>query len=138
MSSEGVVSLQQVSLLGPPDVDQVLGALRSLRVGIVAYEHDLHQEIAATLIKHGIPFEREVRLAPRNRIDFLCGPIGIEVKKGRPNSEEVRRQIERYCAFDQVQTLVLVVERHVFDHDRSATGKPVHYVALHKLWGIAL
>lgn len=121
-------------------VEEVLASLRRLRVHIVTQEFDLQKLIAQQFAADGISYVKEHRLAPRNRIDFLIpGGIGVEVKKGKPNSGQVADQIERYCQFDAVHVLILVVERSVFDHlDRSSNGKPVHYVALNKLWGIAL
>jgi len=116
-----------------------LASLRRLRVQAVRLEYGLQDDIAAQLSADGIPFAKEYKLAPRNRIDFLVpSGIGIEVKKGKPNAGQVASQIERYSRFDSIQTLVLVVERNVFDYASSANGKPVHYVSLSKLWGIAL
>lgn len=121
-------------------LDEVLSSLQRLRVHTVNSEHDLHRAIGAQFVVDHISFSREVRLGPRNRVDFLIlGGIAVEVKKGKPNSGDVSAQIERYCRFDTVQVLILVVERNVFAHlDQSTNGKPVHYVALNKLWGIAL
>lgn len=119
-------------------VEQVMASLRRLRVQAVGLEYGLQAKIAERFDADGIPYIKEARLGPRNRIDFLCGAIGVECKKGQPNSTEVKAQIERYCGFDSVQTLILVVERHVYTHSRSAGGKPVHYISLAKLWGIAL
>jgi hypothetical protein len=123
-----------------PTVEDVLASLRRLRVHIVTVEYDLQDAIAKQLAEDRISFEKECRLAARNRIDFLIpGGIGVEVKKGKPNSGQVAAQIERYCQFEVVQTLILVVERNVATHlNRSENDKPVHYIALNKLWGIAL
>lgn len=122
-----------------PTVEQVLASLRRLRVQSIGLEYDLQAEIVRQFTADGILFAKEYMLAPRNRIDFLIpGGIGVEAKKGKPNSNQVAAQIKRYCGFDAIQTLILVVERNVFNYERSANGKPVHYVALNKLWGIAL
>lgn len=130
----------QLNVSAPgPTVDQVLASLRRLRVNHVGLEYDLQDEISRQFTADGIPFAKECVLAPRNRIDFLIpGGIGVEVKKGKPNSGQVGGQIERYCAFEAIQTLILVVERNVFRYEKSINGKPVHYIALNKLWGIAL
>ncbi len=120
-------------------LEQVLASLRNLRVRHVGLEYDLQGQIAQRLEADGIPFSREHQLGPRARIDFLvAGGIGIEVKRGKPNSGDVMAQVERYAKFDAVGALVIVVERNVFKYDRSTNGKPVHYVALNKLWGISL
>lgn len=123
----------------PVTVDQVLEALRRIRIHPAAAETDLYYAISAELRADGIPFEREVLLGPRNRIDYLIpGGVGIEVKKGKPNSRALEAQAERYCRFDQVTALILVVERSVFIHPDRLHGKPVYYVSLNRLWGIAL
>ncbi|WP_374713130.1 hypothetical protein [Symbiobacterium terraclitae] len=123
----------------PVAVDQVLAALRRIRIHPAAAEADLYAAISAQLLAAGIPFEREVRLGPRNRIDYLIpGGVGIEVKKGKPNSRTLAEQADRYCRFDQIQALILVVERSVFTHPDRLHGKPVHYLSLNRLWGIAL
>jgi len=123
----------------PVTVDQVLAALRRIRIHPAAAEADLYAAISAQLLAAGIPFEREVRLGPRSRIDYLvAGGIGIEVKKGKPNSRTLAEQAERYCRFDQVTALILVVERSVFTHPTRLHGKPVYYLSLTRLWGIAL
>jgi hypothetical protein len=119
--------------------DEVLASLRQLRVGIVSYEYDLQDAVSEQLQSDGIPFAKEYQLGPRNRIDFLVpGGIGIEIKKGRPNSVQLIAQAERYCRFDAVTTLILLIEKHATTHEVLLNGKPVHYIALNKLWGIAL
>lgn len=124
---------------GPVSIDQVLASLRRLRVQIVGMEYDLQADIAAQFDKDGVTYSKEHKLGPHNRVDFLiAGGIGVEVKKGKPNSRQVMAQVERYAQFPQITALVLVVERNVFQYDRSANGKPVYYISLAKQWGIAL
>src|SRR3546814_6365592 len=59
----------------------------------------LQQEIAAELILAGVPFDREVRLSAKERVDFMLpGGVAVEVKikgqrRGRsppPNSPRAR------------------------------------------------
>lgn len=122
-----------------PNIHEVLASLRRLRILAVDVEYTLQETIARQFTRDGIAFAKEFQLGTRNRIDFLLpGGIGVEVKKGKPYAEEVMAQVDRYCRFDQVTRLVLVVERNVFRYEKSANGKPVHYIALNKLWGIAL
>jgi hypothetical protein len=51
-----------------PEVQAVLSALNTLRVGIVGQEYDLQAEIARVLTSRNIPFRKEYPLAPRHRI----------------------------------------------------------------------
>lgn len=121
------------------DVHDVLSSLRRLRVTTAQNEYEIQNLIAQKLEEHGIPFVKEHRLGPRNRIDFLIpGGIGIEVKQGKPNSGAVQKQVERYAAFDEVTSLVLLVQQNVATYPHAANGKPVHYVSLSKQWGISL
>lgn len=120
-------------------VESVLASIRRLRVSNVGLEYALQDAIAEQLAQDQIPFVKEYKLAPRNRIDFLIpGGTGIEVKKGKPNSRQVMVQVERYCEFEDIEALILVVERSVFQYEDRVNFKPVYYIALNKLWGIAL
>jgi hypothetical protein len=117
----------------------ILDALSSLRLHPQAKEFDIQEAIRQKLYTTAIPFWKEHKLGPGARVDFLCGyGIAIEVKKGKPNSATLRAQAARYAAFDAVFCIILVVERCVFDAPAEVDGKPVHYVALAKNWGIAL
>ncbi len=119
-------------------VDQVLAALRELRVGVVTEEYRMQELIADTLVRKDIPFQKEYRLASRNRIDFYIeGGIGLEVKKGKPNRTAVTRQLERYASFGKIRALILVVERNVNIPSRIM-DKPCILFGLNRLWGVAL
>lgn len=120
-----------------PQLNKVLEAVRTIRVQSIKYEVYIHNEIKRALDAHGIPYHHEYKLAPRNRIDFLAaGGIGIEVKKGKPYSEEVNRQLQRYTAFEEVNGIILVIERYQ-DVPEEFNGKPCRSIGLRKLWGIA-
>lgn len=124
---------------GGHTVEEVLASLRRLRIKPITYEFELHDQIKARLTADGLTYQHEVKLGPRNRIDFMVPPgIGIEVKKGKPLSPDLTAQAERYAAFEQVQAIILVVERSVFWHPVAINGKPVHYIACNRLWGVAL
>lgn len=130
---------EQHSLTAPVRVEEVVAALERLRVQLVGRETQIHAEIRRAFTGAGIPFEAEAELGPGARVDFLVrGGIAVEVKKGKPNAARLAKQAERYAAFNNVRALVLVVERNVQEYPRTANGKPVRYVALHKQWGISL
>lgn len=55
-------------------------------------------------------FKREYSLDANSTIDFFHNGIGIEVKiKG--SRREIYRQIERYCRFKELHTLILATNR---------------------------
>ena len=120
-----------------PPLEAVLAALRTIRAPLERGEYDLHALVAAALDRAGLARRHEVALAPRCRIDFLCGGIGIEVKRGRPERARIRSQLARYTACPQVEALVLVTEQTV-DLPDTLNGKPLRAVCLRRLWGIAL
>lgn len=120
-------------------LDDVTRALGTVQIGLSASEYAIHAAVSAALTAAGIRHDHEVVLGPRCRIDFLCaGGIGIEIKRGKPNSAAVTRQVERYCRLPGIVGLVLVVERNVFHVPAECCGVPVAYMALTRNWGIAL
>lgn len=95
-----------------------------------ADESHLQEGIAGALAAAGIPAAREVRLAGSDRIDFMAGSLGIEVKIGG-QSAAVARQLGRYAKYGQVAELMLVTTRARHrDMPREIGGKPVHVVLL--------
>ncbi|NUU62670.1 hypothetical protein [Paenibacillus agri] len=119
-------------------IEKVIEAVRTIRIGVVAEEFEIHRAIAAALNKAGIDYHHEHKLGPRCRIDFLTSSgIGIEVKKGKPYSVAVEKQLERYARFDAVKGIILVIERYQ-DVPAEVAGKPCRSLGLRKLWGIAL
>lgn len=119
------------------DVARIIAALETVRAPALPGEYDLHGMIAAALERAGIPCAHEYRLAPRCRIDFLCGDVGIEVKKGRPVPAQLRKQLSRYLESDELREVVVVMQRAVHMPE-TISGKRVHVVSLNMNWGIAL
>jgi len=118
-------------------LDRVICALKTIRCGAACTEEELHALTAQALCDAGIAAEHEARLAPRCRIDFLAGDIGIEIKKKRPDRAKLLAQLERYAACDQVAQIVVVAPRGV-NLPECIGGKRVIMVALERLWGICL
>ena len=118
-------------------LESVLCALSSVRCGAADTEESLHAQVARALLQAGIEAEHEARLAPRCRIDFLAGNVGIEIKKKRPERAKLLAQLTRYAACEQIQALIVVAPRGV-DLPRRIGAKPVLLLALERLWGISL
>jgi hypothetical protein len=75
-------------------------------------EAALQGQIAHALKAAGLPFTREAQLSPRDRIDFMVGPVGMEVKiKGGP--AEIKRQCARYCETGRIGALILATRRRI-------------------------
>lgn len=123
--------------MGYVDSDRIIAALNSVRVPAMPGEYDLHDMIATALLEAGLEFEHEYKLAPRCRLDFMCSSVAIEVKKGRPKSAELIKQLTRYMEHDEVSEMVVVMQKRVWLPD-TICGKRVRLVALNMLWGVAL
>ena len=115
----------------------VLDALKELRSPFALYEMDIHQMVAKRLQEANLNFVHEAKLGPGCRIDYLVETVGIEIKKGKPDVNALKRQIARYAAFDEISAMVVLTQRAV-SLPRSVLGKPVHVIALNQLWGVAL
>lgn len=91
---------------GRSDVGQLVRALRSHAFHF-SNEAELQSGIETALRREGISFVREVPLTERDRIDFLCERLGVEVKLNvSPN--EVIRQLHRYAQSDLLDALLLI------------------------------
>lgn len=100
----------------------------------VVNEGELQLAVASIFSKLGWTFEREVRLTPRDRIDFIVGSAGIELKvKGQ--ADAVWRQMARYSESPRVSSLVLLttVARHMVASPTTLQEKPVYTVHLRNI-----
>ena len=123
--------------MGDTTREAVVAALRAIRCDAACTVETLHAQAARALEDAGIAAQHEARLAPRCRIDFLAGTIGIEIKKSRPRSGALLLQLRRYAACEQVTELVVMAPRGV-NLPRTIGGKRVTMLSLERLWGISL
>lgn len=119
------------------EMEAIISALRTLRIPLVTDEYQLQALVSQALEKRGIPYVKEARLGPRCRVDFLCGSVVVEVKRGKPRRALLLSQLRRYAAQESVTAVILVVERTA-DLPRTVLGKPCAVVALNRLWGVAV
>ena len=115
----------------------IIEAVSCLRTSAVPGEYDIHGQISEALTRAQIDFSHEYRLRPRCRIDFRAGRIGIEVKKGRPSSSDLVRQLRKYLESEELDGMIVVVQRAV-NLPALICGKPVFLLSLNRLWGVAL
>ena len=121
----------------PMDTQEILRALSTLRASAMPGEYDLHRLVAEALKAAGLPCIHEYRLAPRRRIDFFVGGVGVEIKKGRPNARELLKQVERYLACDELREIIVVTQKDT-PLPARVLGKRVTCISLNRLWGVAL
>ena len=119
------------------EAQRVLNALRALRAPQPQDEYDLHGLTAAALQEAEIEFQHEAPLAPRCRIDFLCGRTGIELKRGRPEKNALLRQLRRYAESGKLETLIVISEKEAALPAEIA-GVPLYALCLQRLWGLAV
>ncbi len=94
-------------------------------------EKDLQDGLEKVFMEEGLPYSREFRLGTNSVIDFLVGGrIGVEVKiKG--SAAPVLAQLERYAAFEQISSLVLVTGRlQLANMPGMIGGKPLRVLPL--------
>lgn len=119
------------------ELQTVLAALSTLRAPKAQDEYDLHAQTALALANAGLPFRHEAPVAPRRRVDFLCGSVAVEIKRGRPARAALLTQLAAYAQSPLVSAVVLVTER-VPALPGTICGKPLAIVGLQRLWGVAL
>ncbi len=110
-------------------IEAIANALRTARIRATR-EIGLQDALGAALQAAALSFEREVQLGSSNRIDFLVGDIGVEVKVAGSRGEVVR-QLQRYALVERIAGLVLVTTclRHAHLPDTLA-NKPLRVVHL--------
>lgn len=118
-------------------VEEIARALSVLRLPAAPGEYDMHELVERALEQAELPVAHEVRLGPGRRIDFMCGGVGIEVKKGKPARAAVLSQLRRYALSGAVEALIVVAPGDL-RLPRAIGGVPVRCVALARLWGVAL
>ena len=118
-------------------MERIIEAISALRAPLQQGEYDLHRLVMDALDAAALPWEHEVKLAPRCRIDLMCGGVGIEIKRGKVEKARIIEQLRKYAECPQVQGLILVTEKTV-PVPHTIYGKPVRLVCLNRLWGIAL
>ena len=116
-------------------LDRILEALRGIRTPVSINEYDLHQTVRMALAKKGISCIHEAVLAPRCRIDILCGDTGIEIKRGKPTRSVLVKQIRRYAETGRIENLVVVTEQNVDIPEKIGQVRIVS-ISLFRLWGL--
>ena len=116
---------------------QIADVLSCVRCGACCSEEELHAMVQRTLLLAGIDTVHEAGIAPRCRIDFLAGNVGIEIKKSKPNRTALLAQLTRYAGSDRVEELLVIAPRSV-RLPKEIAGKRIEMLALERLWGISL
>lgn len=109
--------------------DQIADLLRIQRFNFGS-ELELQDGIESVLRSAGLEYEREFKLGPCSRIDFLAGDVGVEIKIGG-SLQAATRQLHRYAGSDRIGALILVSSRLFHDYFPEVLGgKPLRVVNL--------
>lgn len=73
-------------------------------------EEELQNAVEAVLRENNIDFVREHKLSDQDRIDFLLGSTGLEIKIGFSYADVVR-QLHRYAQSKEIDELILLTSR---------------------------
>lgn len=88
--------------------NRIVSLIERAKIGI-STEAQAQFDIGQLLEKAGFVFEREAVLSEKDRIDFLVGAIGVEVKTSSSHSRrDIWRQMQRYAESPRVDALILV------------------------------
>ncbi len=112
-------------------MDEVIKVLERHRF-ILGSESTVQKQVAEALTEAAINFDREYRLDPHNRIDFMAGITGIEVKlKG--SRRAILRQVTRYCDFAVLGNLILL-SSVAMGMPQAINGRRIRIVSLGASW----
>jgi hypothetical protein len=109
------------------DIDRLFETLSRARFHFNT-ETDLQNGIEQWLTGK-FEFRREVELNDADRIDFLVGAVGVEVKIGGSRADVIR-QLHRYAQCDQIEALLLVTTRVRHEMPDTINNKPLRTFSL--------
>lgn len=109
--------------------------IKSIRIGFISEEAEIHKEIKRVFDENNIRYIHEYKLGKGSRIDFYIEELklGIEVKKKRPIKKQLEKQVERYTSFDAIEN-VLIVSEGKADIKNKINNKEIKTISLNKLW----
>lgn len=107
-------------------------AIMSARIALTS-EAAAHRSVEGALEAAGIPYSSEVRLSRGDRIDIMCGDVGVEIKVGH-SRRDIWRQLRRYAVHDSIKALVLATGTAFPKGIGEVDGTPLIVVDLTRGW----
>lgn len=105
----------------PAQLTTIENLLRSYRFNFTS-EEELQSAVEAIFTENQVNFAREYRLSGKDRIDFLIGTIGLEIKVGFSYADVIR-QLHRYAQSPQIEALILLTSRLQHQMPQEINGK---------------
>ncbi len=95
-------------------------------------EDGLQQGIAQLLADQGVPFQRELRVGKKDRLDLFLPREGIAIEAKLDGTlAALTRQLYRYAALPEVRQIILVTTRARHRQlPQNLDGKPLYIVQL--------
>jgi len=112
-------------------IEEIAVVMQQLRLP-VHDEKSAQQQLADHFDAKGISYQREVRLSPRDIVDFVVDGIAIELKVKGSRSAALR-QVERYAKHSEVTGVVLLTNRSCLIPS-VINGKPACAVSMAGAW----
>lgn len=98
----------------------------------IMQEKKLGDVVASALTALGLAFEREVRITPQDRLDFLLTDTGVAIElKKKTAGMDTFRQVGRYLEQQGVNGCIIIAMR-VNQITPVLNGKPISAVELWK------
>lgn len=124
------------ALATPEDTLEALDGLLSRQPLRLRQEKQAQADLEEALTAAGLPYRREVTLAPGDIIDFLVGPagatVGIEMKIKAPR-RAIYRQLTRYARSEELQALLLLTATPM-GLPPTIHDKPAYVLSLGAAW----
>ncbi|WP_165375301.1 hypothetical protein [Roseovarius nitratireducens] len=106
--------------------------IQAARINLTS-EATAHRDVLAVIEAAGIECQSEARLSAKDRIDILCGPVGVEIKVGHPR-RAIWRQLVRYAALPEIAALVLATGTPWPTSIKDVEGIPLFVADLSRGW----
>ena len=120
------------------EIKKTINALEALRTPAVIDELELQNMVEAALLQNNIEYKREARCGKGCRVDFLLSAgVAVEVKARRRPYKTLMAQLKRYAACETV-TAIIFVTNDTAHLPSSINEKPLIYLNLKRLWGVAI
>lgn len=112
-------------------IRQISGLVESTRCNL-SDEKKTQAQLELAFVQAGFTVSREHRLSAQDIADFVIDGVAVEVKiKGQ--RQAIFRQLERYAAHDEVQSILLVTAVSMQLPD-TINGKPARVASLGRAW----
>lgn len=110
-------------------IETIIEAVQSKRYSF-NNEKELQDGIELALQNRNVQYIREAIVPPKDRVDFLVGSIGVEVKI-KSSLANLTRQIHRYAQWEGISSVLVITSlNRLRNLPATLNGKPVHVIVI--------